>query len=164
MKLIREMFDKNIIIDNLSDICISVDKIKNGDGGNCGNFALALAKELYKYYIDCQIVICSNFEIQDDDNIDIYNAGEPDIYHVALLVNNNLYDCTGEINIDMLGDIAYDQYGNSQPDITAWQYTNYNYDLFRKVFEWNTNYNVSVEYFQKLFRKQIDSLLEGEVK
>lgn len=152
MKILKE----NINIKDLDLICRKVNRKRRGDGGNCGNFALALGRELFKYNIDFRIVICSDVDVQPEDDLDVYNETDSDIYHVAIMIDDKVYDCTGLTSIKDLEDIAYDQYGNSYPDISAWTYSEQDDNEFRKVFEWNTNFNTYPEYFQKLFKQYFE--------
>lgn len=155
----EELSNKQVM-HNLSEICKKVGYKRNGDSGNCGNFALALARELHKIDIPSDIVICSDLAVNDDTEIIDYEDYESSMYHVVLMVNNKLYDSLGESSIQKLQKIALDQYGDNNPSITAWRYTPENDDKFRYIFEWGTDFNTYPEYFQKSFKNYLKGFKE----
>ena len=114
-----------------------------GDGGNCGVLALAIARHI----TGADIVVCSNFD--DFEDIRDYVDLDSDIYHVCLMYNNKLYDCTGEITIDDLDDIALNQYGDSYTSILRWDYEQKDDKDWSFVFRNQTNCDVDPEYYEQ---------------
>lgn len=153
---------------DLDILCKKLNEKHYAFEGNCGNFALALARELTKHGFECSIVVCSSIDSEDlaeeNNNPRAYEYFEADIYHVALFANNKLYDGDGEITEDNLKLIAEDEYGDSDPTIYYHQYTDANDDDFRFAFEWSTNFDVYPEYYQKLINKEFKTLIEKIVK
>lgn len=74
----------------LESIILNVGKKVNLFSGNCGIFAIALAKFLNEMGgYNLQYMIYAN---QGEDTIEDYFDGEPDIYHVILSVEGNGID------------------------------------------------------------------------
>ena len=147
-------------IEDIVELCKKVNKKHRAFGGNCGSFALALARELTKQDIKCSLVVCSSIYDEDLEEMNYspraYEDFETDIYHVALGIGDMLFDGSGEINLKTLKKIAKDEYDDSNPMIYSHRYTKENDDDFRYAFEWGTNHDVYPEYYQKLIQKELN--------
>jgi len=147
-------------IEELDKLCKNINKKHRAFGGNCGSFALAMARELTKQNIECSLVICSSIYEEDLEEMDYnpraYEDFETDIYHVALEVDGKMYDGSGEITIKDLKKLAKGEYDDSNPEIYTHKYTKENDDDFRYAFEWGTNHDVYPEYYQKLIQKELN--------
>ena len=157
--------------DDLSSLCKKLNQKHNAFGGNCGHFALALARELVKQGFDEHnfgIAICSSIYDEDLEEYNYspraYEETESDIYHVAINFGNTLFDGDGKTSIAKLKKIAKEEYGDANPNIYTHTYTKENDDDFRYAFEWGTNYDVYPEYYQKLIQKEFKTLVEKIVK
>lgn len=116
--------------------------------GNCGMFALALF-ELLK---QGEIVLCINGNQEEDYTTDLDSLlyGEPDIWHVALMINNNIYDGSGRISLDDLYNFCQTEYGDSSPHITAWTLeTPQDHAIMEKIIRWNTDWSLDKDYFKE---------------
>ena len=86
----------------------------NLSGGNCGTFALALAR------LSAEAGKQSTFGILFRDVAGVETIrelldAETDIYHIVLEVGNRKYDGTGETTVDQMLDLAETQYGDFNP-------------------------------------------------
>lgn len=151
-KGVNESKEQGIDLDKL---CKDLNKKHYAFGGNCGFFALAIARELSKRGIDSSIIIASDMDEEDVESVRSYGDNEPDIYHVAIKVGDKIYDGNGETSIQSLKDIAEEEYGDLQPTILEHSYSKDNDDDFRFAFEWSTNYDVDAEYYQELIEKEL---------
>lgn len=89
-KLYEQYLSKPLKQKQLENIILNVGKKVDLFSGNCGIFAIALAKflqELGNY--DLRYMIYVN---QGEDTLEGYFNGEPDIYHVILSVEGNGID------------------------------------------------------------------------
>ena len=91
-------------IEDIVELCKKVNKKHRAFGGNCGSFALALARELSKQNIKCSLTVCSSIDEEDLEEMNYspraYEDFETDIYHVALYVGDTLVDGSGKISIN----------------------------------------------------------------
>lgn len=111
-------------------------------GGNCGMVAYAISRYLHdKYDIDCQIGLITNAE-DEKELID----GEVLVYHVFPIVEDRMYDETGQINIDYLLDFAHDQYGDFNPSMFTFFLPQEESTVARIILR-QTNYNTNWKYF-----------------
>lgn len=118
-------------------------------GGNCGMFVLALRDVIG----GGDIVLCTNSSdpdyVEGDDAFDNLLNGEPDIWHVALLMNGHMYDGLGEVTIDSLTDFCIREY-RDDPYIQAWTLENKaDEDQMYKIIRWNTDWSYDKDYFIK---------------
>ena len=155
---------------NISELCKFVDRRLSTFGGNCGSFALALCTILTKLGHKVDLVICSNWDdfkesdsdYTDEDELDWYLDGEPDIYHVAIRLdkdNNQLYDGEGIKTIDDLYDFCYEYYDNSTATIACWTVeSRQDYELFYKIFRYNTNMSVHPSKFEAVIDKYLNTI------
>ena len=146
-------------IEDRVELCKKVNKKHRAFGGNCGSFALALARELSKQNIKCSLTVCSSIDEEDLEEMDYspraYEDFETDIYHVALYVGDTLVDGSGKISINDLKKIAREEYSDNNPEIYTHDYNKENDNDFRYAFEWGTNHDVYPEYYQKLIQKEL---------
>ena len=134
-------------------LCKYLNKKHRGDGGNCGSFALALARELP--IDDKNIVLC--YENVGEELNDLSEFDDQLLYHVAFMTNNSIYDCTGKVSVQLLEKICLDDYRDPDPVIEAWKYNEGEDNKFRRLFEWNTDYDVYPEYYQELIKKYLNN-------
>jgi len=87
-------------------------------GGNCGQFAIAMARFLKDSgaHPDPRIGLIHDGEAQDEEEL---RDGEPDIYHVFLQLGGDWYDGTGRIDRQHLIDFADAEYGDARPDFAT---------------------------------------------
>jgi len=89
-KLCEQYIPTPLTQKQLKSIILNVGKKVNLFSGNCGIFAIALAKflnEIGSYNLQYMIYVN-----QGEDNLENYFNGEPDIYHVILSVEGNGID------------------------------------------------------------------------
>ena len=149
-----KLFFENKTNSPVLDLYQKLNKIYPGDGGNCGMLALAIARMIP----EVDIIVCCNFDedLEASENIRDYVDCDANIYHVCLRYKGKLYDCTGQIQIDDLMDIASDQYGDSDPMITAWSYEINEDRDWAFVFRNQTDWNTSAEEYQALISDMIE--------
>lgn len=142
MKLqdIKSKFDVLGIIKLLQSHNISM------DGGNCGTFALALAKLCGEPSI---IYVISNSEDEEE-----LLHGEPDIYHVIISINGVLYDSTGITDVDAAFSIAEQQYNNSNAYDISYDYPKES-NRIEAIIRANTNWSISTDQYIKYINKQL---------
>lgn len=124
-------------------------------GGNCGMFAISLAEILQKYNKDCNIVFCTNRddEFEDEqDPIQYFLYGEPDMYHVAIEIDGILYDGSGIINNNYLKNFVKEEYGRDYVCIDKLDYSS-NKDNINKSVRYNTAYSNNPEAYIKEWDK-----------
>lgn len=144
MKIIFENSTKTSINDLLSFIHLLNDNNVSMDGGNCGTFTLALA-ELYNS--PCEILMITNA----DDEEELIN-GEPNIYHVAIRINDVIIDCTGITTIKQMVDIAEDQYGDYDSEIFIFTYPQEKRKIISAIIN-NTDYSINPKAYVKFFKE-----------
>lgn len=118
--------------------------------GNCGMFAVAVAKRLRKQNISVTLGVL----YQDDDNIQDLSditVNEADVYHVVVEHNGNYYDGTGKITTDTLLAIASDQYGDDQPGF--FRDVNPHDPLVLRLIRNDTNWDIDASDFYNVFSK-----------
>jgi hypothetical protein len=85
-------------------------------GGNCGQWALGVAKYVNDKY-DAGMKLGAITNHTDAETVEELTDMEPDVYHVFLDWDGKYYDETGLIDSDYLSDMAMVQYGDSNPDL-----------------------------------------------
>ena len=143
---------KNISSKDIENLFKELNNIHYGAGGNCGNLALAVARELSDIK-DVKIVICSNGSHDEPKNLRDYADNELDIWHVALLVDGKIYDFTGETSVKKLEQLCINEYDDHDPVIFSWDYSKKEDNDFRYIFDWETDFDVYPEFYQKYIKK-----------
>lgn len=110
-------------------------------GGNCGMVSLAIHHILESKGIKSAIGLISNAETEEE-----LMRGEPDIYHVYTIHDNQRYDEAGPISDQYLSDLASDQYGNNNPNEFIFDDSEIN--EITKIIRVQTNWNVESIWFQ----------------
>ena len=141
----------NLTNNEIIKLCKYLDSKHPGDGGNCGSFALALARELPVN--DKKLVLC--YEYCGEELDDLSDFDDELLYHVAFMCNDTIFDCTGTVDVKTLEKICFDNYGDRDPIIESWEYNESEDNEFRRLFEWNTAFDVYPEYYQKLIREYL---------
>ena len=144
----------NLTADEIEKLITKISSINFGAGGNCGNLALALARELPNK--DKKLIICSDWT-EDIEDLENYIDWDSSVYHVAIMVDNVMFDFTGIINVNYLENFCKIEYDDVDPQIISWVYTKKDDDSFRKVFEWETTYDTYPEEYQELIKKELNS-------
>jgi len=119
-------------------------------GGNCGMFAIALAKKSLDYKKTPVITVITNAE-----NLEELMNRDIDIYHIAVEIDGKIYDGDGETNLEKLGNFAYDFYGDSSPYC---YYLDFN-DACITMIRRQTNWNI---YWQE-FYKEMKGVEEDQI-
>lgn len=111
-------------------------------GGNCGQFAYALAKYLINHG---ELNILLSLITNDLENEEELWIGEPDVYHVCLKYKNKLYDGTGLTNKNNLLKLTLNQYNDKFP--VQWD-LDINENC-RRAISYNTNWDIEwVEFYE----------------
>jgi len=121
---------------------------KSLSGGNCGQSTYALYKFLSDNYdIHLNIGVISNNYIENENELIM---GEPDIYHMFLVDENDMmYDETGIIDSDYLLDLAETQYGESSPSYFVFNMPEEEKKILQ-IIRTQTNYNIDWQYFHNI--------------
>jgi hypothetical protein len=114
--------------------------------GNCGMYAIALAKCALDNNKKPVIVIST-----DTSDLDELMHGDPKIYHVATEIDGILYDGSGQIEEDMLSKYAYNIYGDAHPKILFLEFNN---DVIKMIRQ-QTNWDVLWQEYYKEINKNI---------
>ncbi|MFP5433871.1 MAG: hypothetical protein ACLGIM_12245 [Alphaproteobacteria bacterium] len=123
-------------------------------GGNCGQFALAMARYLRARGVPASLAMIMN-QTDVEDFRDLQGA-EIDLYHVVLEVCGHLYDATGAINHDYLFDFSVREYRDANP--AFWSEIEPD-EIARRVISHNTAWNIDWADFIVLFNS-LDSTLK----
>lgn len=110
--------------------------------GNCGMYAIALAKNAKDNNKEPIIVI-----ISDTDDNDELLYGEPNVYHVAVEIDGKLYDGNGLTSLTELGDFVYNIYGDTRPFVNYYNFNDSIIQVIRSQTNWDTQWQV---YYNEL--------------
>lgn len=114
---------------------------KQLDGGNCGVFALGLARYIKKEMPEVEVTLGvlseSVGEVEDFIKTALYS--DIDIYHVVVIIEEHMYDGRGEIKVEELLELAESQYSDDSP--TLYCLSDIGSERTRRIIEGNTNYN-----------------------
>lgn len=144
-------------IENSDPVLVLVDKAREelGEdalyGGNCGMFAVAVAKKLREQ----SILVTLGVLYRDDDSIQTpgdITVNEADVYHIVVEYNGNYYDGTGKVTADTLLDIANDQYGDNQPGFFT-EVDPFSQSVLRMIRS-DTNWNTDSSEFYEVFSEE----------
>ena len=135
--------------------------------GNCGMYAIALAKKALDNKKTPSIVISTN-----TDDLDELMYGEPDIYHVAVIIDGKLYDGSGEINQNTLEAYGRALYNNPNPIILELEFNDDLIKMIRQQTNWDTPWqeyyndikNQSIQIPQTLYHATYKPLLDSIMK
>lgn len=116
--------------------------------GNCGMYAIALAKKALDDNKVPVIVIST-----DTDDLDELMYGEPNIYHVGVEIDGKIYDGSGEINEDILAKYGAVLYGDNNPNILFLEFNNDLVKMIRQQTNWDTSWQ---EYYNNINNKSKD--------
>lgn len=123
-------------------------------GGNCGQFALALAHELSKSHVHLQVAVICYDAFEDDAHVtpqDIMQA-DVDVYHVALVKKPYFYDADGKVTGNHILHWIKQEYGDSYPAL-------FMFDLaepgLEALIRTDTAWSISSQQFQQFFDAQI---------
>lgn len=122
-------------------------------GGNCGMFAMAIAKKLKEQGVSVTlgIVFRDNDDIQNPSDI---TDSESDVYHMVVEHDGNYYDGTGKVTADTLLDIAKDQYGDDRPGFFT--DVDPNDPMVARLIRNDTNWNTNSSEFYHAFSENSD--------
>lgn len=124
-------------------------------GGNCGQFALALANHLETLGVRVEIaIICEDarFEEFGDDlhPMDIMSSDVP-VYHVALSHNGFFYDADGKVTGDHIADWVESEYQDSEPALIQFPVSAPQIDtLIRSETAWSIPAETFGAFFQTI--------------
>jgi len=110
--------------------------------GNCGMYAIALAKKALDNKKTPSIAISTNI-----DDLDELMYGEPDIYHVAVIIDGKLYDGSGEINQNTLEAYGRALYNDPNPIILELEFNDDLIKMIRQQTNWDTPWQ---EYYNDM--------------
>lgn len=121
-------------------------------GGNCGQFAWALAKALNEQGIEATLgLICSQVEEEADLLHDV------DVYHMFVEANGAFYDGSGKIDKEYLGRFAEEWYGDPSPQL----WTEFGLDTqTQKIISANTAWKLEWGHFYKEMAAQKEAAPE----
>ncbi len=108
--------------------------------GNCGMYAVALAKKAVDNNKRPVIVVAT-----DTTDLNELAYGEPNIYHVAVEVDGTLYDGRGITNENELSQFVYDIYGDSNPSLVFLQFNDDVIKMIRQQTDWDTSWETYYE-------------------
>lgn len=106
---------------------------KDKFSGNCGMYAIALAKKSLDDNKKPSIAIAT-----DTDDLDELMFGEPNIYHVAVIINGKLYDGSGEITQNTLEAYGRALYNDPNPIILELEFNDDLIKMIRQQTNWDT--------------------------
>lgn len=121
----------------------------NLSNGNCGQFALALSQKLIDKGIKPSIGVLHKY-YDDIKDIDDLASEEIPIYHIVVIVNDKIYDATGEITTLDLLNFSVREYRDNDPayikeiDIDEMS--------LHSIIESETNWYISKEKFYDFFK------------
>ena len=110
--------------------------------GNCGMYAIALAKKALDNKKTPSIAISTN-----TDDLDELMYGEPDIYHVAVIIDGRMYDGSGEINQNTLENYGRFLYNDPNPIILELEFNDDLIKMIRQQTNWDTSWQ---EYYDEM--------------
>ena len=125
-------------------------------GGNCGQFALALAKHLSKQGIHMPLVVICDDVFDSDMDVTPENILQADapVYHVALediMHANSYYDADGKVTGDHIQQWIQKQYRDQSPAVFAFELQEPGLEaLIRTETDWSIPAQVFEEFFQQL--------------
>jgi hypothetical protein len=114
-------------------------------GGNCGQVAQAIYFFLEDNNLPIKIGLITDVEEEAD-----LLEGEPDIYHVYVISNNQRYDEEGPITWKYLQKLAGDEYGDYEPSEFIFD----NLEKVAQIISRETNWNRDHGFFYGLLKKQ----------
>ena len=123
--------------------------VTNLYAGNCGTFAQGAGKFLQESGIPVKLIVVHNDE-------DLF-SGEPDIFHIFMMSNNQWFDGVKLYNssqdaINMLEKtIATDSSGGNWTD-DSFDYHEWNTSKFDIMIRNNTNFNISSQQFYNVIK------------
>ena len=121
-------------------------------GGNCGTFALALARELEDRKIKgVTIGVLFKDETQEAETPQQILDMETDVYHVVLEYANDRYDGTGKTTNTKLLQLAKRDYRDNNPSFVT-DISPKDKHLVRLIDN-DTNWNIDSNKFQMCFKK-----------
>ena len=88
-------------------------------GGNCGTFALWLARGLADLGHEAKLGVVYREPEGGAEDVAAVTAAEADVYHVFVECGGRRYDGTGETDAGALLALALDQYGDPDPGYFA---------------------------------------------
>ncbi len=115
---------------------------ENTFSGNCGMYAIALAKKALDGNKNPVIVVAT-----DTKDLGELMYGEPKIYHIAVEIDGALYDGRGQIDENVLAHFAYDIYGDSNPNLLFLEFNDDVIKMIRQQTNWDTSWE---EYYENL--------------
>lgn len=121
-------------------------------GGNCGTFAIALGTILTEMEIDFKVGILFNQDRMEPGEAFSTQAiieAETDIYHVAIVIGNRIYDGDGEITEQAFVDYAT-AYADSNP---GGYLVVFDDRWLRSLVENETNWSIPPAAFEKAMRR-----------
>lgn len=125
----------------------------NLSSGNCGQFSIALAKKLIDIGYDASIGILHKYD-EDVSNLDELAAEELPIYHVVVLVEDSIFDGTGEITVDDLIKLSTLEYRDNEPSYI--KDIDINDMALDTIINFVTDWSIPKEKFYKFLSQPID--------
>lgn len=119
--------------------------------GNCGSFAIALGAILSEMNIDFKVGILFNQDRMEEGDAFSTQAiieAETDIYHMAIVIGNRLYDGDGEISEQDFVDYAK-AYADDNPGAYLVDYSD---RWLKSLVENETNWTIPPSVFEKAMR------------
>ena len=116
-------------------------------GGNCGQFAYAVAKYLNENGMNLKLALITNKLAVD--NLKELQFSDPDVYHVVIQDGNTFYDATGKVDETYLANFAEKEYGDANPDF--WSEIELD-NLILSIVNNDTNWNISHKQFYNFLR------------
>lgn len=129
-------------------------------GGNCGMFALALAKYIQKKYKDNPVIVMATGMDHDGsgnlskENYKDLEVGDYDLYHIMVGIGQEVFgqlmliDGSGIYdNWNYLDKFCLENYDNAVPAIAYIDFDPKNYQKVNTIIRQNTNWSISSEQF-----------------
>jgi hypothetical protein len=140
---------QGMTIQKLDSLCKRANQINDSFSGNCGMFAIGLAKflkEKYKFSVDYGLMIPYHMEKTPND----LRYGDYDLMHIIVYVKelDQGFDGSGLTKNAELKAI-----NNEYPNDGKIIYFPAPNLSIEQAIQWNTNYSISWQYYQNLFGK-----------
>lgn len=121
----------------------------NLSNGNCGQFSLALAQQLIDKGFKPKIGVLHKYDEEVTD-LDELASQEVPVYHVVLILNDKIFDSTGEITTYDLVQFSKREYRDSAPSYI--KDIGVNEISLHSIIESETNWYIPKEMFYNFFK------------
>jgi len=102
--------------------------------GNCGQFAIALGL----YFNDYNPILVIATDLDEGEKLDFDFEGH--IYHVAIEINNVLYDYRGMITQEDMAKFVFEVYGNPKAHLSFISIDNSSIEFIKQNTNWDNSY------------------------